>query len=325
MDDQRDGDFEILDLGPANDKLREDAEADLLAQDGEAEPAAVIDLGEGAAAKAPPPTLPRWHRWAIMVAVLAAGLAVGGYGWHARTEALDATRVNLTGVDIEGELFDDVEQSRLFAHIHNAGDRDVAIVDLRWPEAESPGDVERQIEIPAGETQGVAIRGQIDCESGRPEWLEADVATEAGLTPVSVPLASGTTLDFVLSVTCDGVDAQQVDDPGIFFAGNVAPPGSAPSHTVLGIDHVLGNTEIVDVTVDAPGFNATPTNVPIELRRGNGASLELDWAVTDCAATHDLGAVVVEFTFGDRSSTLVPLPDWTIAQLARLAVAECGS
>lgn len=326
MDDQRDGDFEILDLGPVDDKGHEDAEADTAAQDGEADHAAVIDLGEGAAATPPSPTLPSWQRWAIMAVVFAAGVAFGGYGWHARSEAVDAARANLTGVDIQGQLFDDVEQSRLFAHIHNAGDRDVTIVDLRWPETtKTPGGGQSEVAILAGETQGVVIRGQIDCESGRREWLEADVETEAGLTPVSVPVAPSTTLDFLFSVTCDGVDGLQVDDPGIFFAGNVAPAGGAPSHTVLGIDHVLGNTEIVDVTVDAPGFNATPTSVPIELRRETGASLELDWAVTDCAATHDLGTVEVEFTFSDRSSTPVPLPRWAIAQLARLAVAECGS
>lgn len=102
MDDQRDGDFEILDLGPVDDKGHEDAEADTAAQDGEAEHAAVIDLGEGAAATPPSPTLPSWQRWAIMVVVFAAGVAFGGYGWHARSEAVDAARANLTGVDIQG-------------------------------------------------------------------------------------------------------------------------------------------------------------------------------------------------------------------------------
>ncbi|HEX6234090.1 MAG TPA: hypothetical protein VFZ63_13270 [Jiangellaceae bacterium] len=327
MDDKRDANFEILDLGPAYDK-GEEADDDP-AQDGAAQPAVVIDLGDGTVASAPPRTLSRWQRWAVMTAVFAAGVAFGGYGWHARTEAIDAARVNLTGVDIGGQLFDDIEQSRLFARIHNAGDRDVTIADLRWPHTpEAPGDGQSQIAIQAGETTGAPIRGQIDCEYGRPGWLEADVATEAGITMVPVPVAPNTALDFLLSAICDGAYATHVDDPGIFFAGNLAPAASAPSHTVLGIDHLLGDTEIVDVTVGgAPGFNATPTNLPIKLRRGTGATLELDWAVMDCAATQHLGAVEAQFTFkdSDRSFASASLPRWTIAQLARLAEAECGS
>ena len=63
MDDEHDGTYEILDLGPARDKRRKEAEADLPTPNSEAEPApggdalhaAVIDLGEGADAPMPSP------------------------------------------------------------------------------------------------------------------------------------------------------------------------------------------------------------------------------------------------------------------------------
>ncbi len=328
MDDQRDGTYEILDLGPAGYKRRKGgAEAVSPALDGEAEPVAVIDLGEGAAATAPSPPLPRWQRWAIMAAVLIAGVVVGGYGWHARTAAVEAAWVDLLAVDVQVNDFENPEQAHFHAQIHNAGSQDVTIIDLRWPGIpEAADDFPSEVTIPVGETRTVVTRGQISCDSGRPESLESEVRTDAGITSASVPVSSGTGLDFVYSFTCGSPDRPQDYAAGIYFPWvGVQAEVTSPHHMAIDLGHAFLRLEVVQVAVEAPGFAATPTNLPFEIRPESHSQLELDWTVTDCAATHDLGTVDIEFTFAEQPPATSRLPHWSIAELARLAVAECGS
>lgn len=199
MDDQHEHDtYEILDVRPPLRRHR--GEEGSRARSGDTGPADVIDLGETAVAATPPATPPRWHRWAIMAGVFLVGIAVGGYGWHARTETVHAAKVEVIGIDLRGEVKRDDEQSRFFAQIQNSGPRDVTIIDMRFPGAPDPaGDEIREVTVSAGGTQVVATRGTIDCESGIPETLEAEVRTEAGIASVSVPLAPVTTLGLSFS------------------------------------------------------------------------------------------------------------------------------
>lgn len=329
MDDQHeDGTYEILDLRPPLGRQRAE-DADSHAQRDETGPADVVDLGETAGSGPPAPVTPppRWHRRAIMAGVLLAGIAVGGYGWHARTEAVHAARVEVIGVDLRGQVDRDDEQSRFFAQIQNSGPRDVTIIDMRFPgEPDPAGDEIREVTVPAGGTQVVATRGTIDCESGIPENLEAEVRTEAGITSVSVPLAPVTTLRLSFTPLCGQFD-EQFNEPGAYLFSNSLQTviGSPVHHMVVGMDHALGDVEVTDVAVDAPGFAAAPTNLPVVVSRGRPASLELDWTVTDCAATHELVAVDVEVGYADRPSTTTTLPYSSILELSRFAVSECGS
>lgn len=327
-DQHADGAYEILDLRPPLGRQRaEDGVSP--AQTDETGPSDVVDLGETAGSGPPAPLTPppRWHRWAIMAGVLLAGIAVGGYGWHARTEAVHAATVEVIGVDLRGEFGRDDEQSQFFAQIQNPGPRDVTITDMRFPGVPDPaGDEIREVTVPAGGTQVVATRGTIDCDSGIPENLEAEVRTGAGITSVSVPLAPVTTLSLSFTPVC-GQRGEQVNEPGAYLFSNSLQQviGSPVHHMVVGMDHWLGRVEVTDVAVDAPGFAAEPTNLPVVIGRGRPVSLELDWTVTDCAATHELEAVSVEVGYADRPSTTTALPYSSILELARFAVSECGS
>lgn len=327
VDDQRDdGTYEILDLRPPLRRHRAE-EGVSRAQRDDTEPAEVIDLGETAGPLTLPAPSPRWHRWAIMAGVFLAGIAVGGYGWQARTEAVHAAKVEVIGVDLRGEVIGNDEQTRLFAQIHNSGPRDVTITDMRFPGQPDPaGDEIREVTIPAGGTQIVAGRGTIDCESGTPDALEAEVRTEVGTTSVSVPLASSTTFELSFSAGCEPWGGQ-IHGPGIYLYSNTLQPqiGSPVHHMVVGMDYLLGNVEVTDVTVDAPGFTAVPTNLPFVIGRGSPASLELDWTVVDCGTTHELETVDVEVAYADRPAISTTLPYPSILELARFAVLECGS
>ena len=326
MDDQHEHDtYEVLDLRPPLRRRR--GEESSRAQSDDTGPADVIDLGQTAVVATPPAPPPRWHRWAIMAGVFLAGIAVGGYGWHARAETVHAAKVDVIGVDLRGEVERDDEQSRFFAQIQNSGPRDVTIIDMRFPgEPDPAGDEIHEVTVPAAGTQVVATRGTIDCESGIPEALEAEVRTEAGITSVSVPLAPVTTLGLSFSPLCERWD-EQIYGPGTYLYTNSLQTvfGSPVHHMVVGIDHWLGRVEVTDVAVDAPGFAAVPTNLPAVISRGRPASLELDWTVTDCAATEELETVDIEVSYADRPSTTATLPYSSILELARFAVSECGS
>jgi hypothetical protein len=326
VDDQHEHDtYEILELRPPLSRRR--GEESSRAQSDDTGPADVIDLGETAVVATPPAPPPRWHRWAIMAGVFLAGIAVGGYGWHARTETVHAAKVDVIGVDLRGEVKRDDEQSRFFAQIQNSGPRDVTIIDMRFPgEPDSAGDEIREVTVTAGGRQVVATRGTIDCESGIPEALEAEVRTEAGITSVSVPLAPVTTLGLSFSPLCERWD-EQIYGPGTYLYSISLQTviGSPVHHMVVGMDHAFGDVEVTRVTVDAPGFAAVPTNLPVAIGRGRPASLELDWTVTDCAATEELGTVDIAVGYADRPSTTATLPYSSILELARFAVSECGS
>jgi hypothetical protein len=141
-----------------------------------------------------------------------------------------------------------------------------------------------------------------------------------------VPLAPVTTLGLAFSPLCEGWD-EQIYGPGTYLYTNSLQTvfGSPVHHMVVGMDHAFGDVEVTHVTVDAPGFAAVPTNLPVVIGRGRPASLELDWTVTDCAATQDLATVDIEVGYADRPSTTATLPYSSILELARFAVSECGS
>src|SRR5919106_2779850 len=149
VDGQHDGTFEILDLRPTRDRRTERTEAGSARLDDWAVPAPAIHLKGGSDAAPPSPARPKWQNWAIMVAVFVAGVAAGGYGWYARSEAVDAGRVELIALDFNGAVADNIEKSRLHATIHNAGARDVVVLGLRVPGWQAaPEEIRREVTIP---------------------------------------------------------------------------------------------------------------------------------------------------------------------------------
>lgn len=328
MDDQRDDAYEILDLRPATSRQRKSgAEADSRAYEGEAEPAPVLDLRDGAGAPEPPTASPRWHRWAIMAAVFIAGVAAGGYGWRAGTEVADASRVELVALDMNGEVFDAVERSRFHVHIHNAGARDVTVLQLRIPGwSDAPDVLPREMTIPAGESSRMVVRGAPRCESGVPESLEAEVRTDAGVSSVIIPLPASSQARFLIAMVCGVEDNWHPDDPGIYFIGDGSSTATQtpPVHMLLEMENPVGVTEILDVAVRAPGFSAQATNLPLSIEQGIPTNLELIWTISDCEATHDLGSVDIELFLADREPVMTQLPPWAVAQLAGFAATECG-
>lgn len=329
MDDQHDGTYEILDLRPARNRRREDgAEADAPARAYEREfSPIIIELGGGAAATESSSAPPRWQRCAIMAAVFVAGAVTGAYGLYSATEAADASRVELIVVDLNGDVFGDVAQSRLYASVHNAGELDVTVLDLRVPGwTTGPDEPQEEVTVAAGKSAGMVVRGAPTCDAGPPESLEADVRTDTVVSSVLMPLSAASPIRYHIAMKCGYTEGLPPDDPGIYFNWddqNLATETS-PSQMLLDMESVLGTVEILDVSVTAPGFVAQASNVPFSIRHEAPGHLELVWTISDCAATYDLGSVDVELILADRAPVTTQLPSWSIAQLARLAANECG-
>jgi hypothetical protein len=141
-----------------------------------------------------------------------------------------------------------------------------------------------------------------------------------------VPLASRTTFGLSFSAVCERRDEQSHEPGAYLFSNSLQTVIRSPvHHMVVGMDHALGDVEVTDATVDVPGFAAVPTNLPVVMGRGRPELLELDWTVTDCEVTDEIGAVEVELFYADRPSTTTTLPYSSILELARFAVSECGS
>lgn len=332
MDDERDDTYEILDLRPASGRRRKRvAESDLPANEpaheGQPEPAPVLDLGDGAGAAEPPTNSPTWHRWAVLAIAFVAGVAAGGYGWYAGEEAGDAGRVELVALHMFGEVFDAVEQSRLLVDLHNAGARDVTVLQLRTPGwSDAPDVTAREIAIKAGESGRMVVSGAPRCESGVPESIEAEVRTDAGESTVVIPLPATNPARSSIAMVCGIKDNSSFEFPAFYFIedGSRTTPQASPFHMLLEIERAAGVVEILDVTVTAPGFTAQATNLPLLVRQGVPRNVELLWTISDCAATRELGSVDIELALADGEPTATLLPPWAIAQLARLAAAECG-
>lgn len=326
MDDKRNANFEILDLGPAYDK-GEEADDDP-AQDGAAQPAVVIDLGDGTAASAPSPTLPRWQRWAIIAAVFVAGIAAGGYGWYASSQATDASRVELLVVELNREWSDPFEQSRFFARVHNAGRHEVTVLNLRFPDSPDSAEGPRQeLAIPAGESVRGAVGGAPSCEAGVPQWLEADVQTDIGVSTVPIPLPGTYWTGSLVAMACGAPYPFAPDDSGVYLIEDASHAAiqASPFPMRLEMQRAVGRAEVLDMTARAPGFAAQATNLPISLEQGNPRPVRLIWTITDCPATRDLGSVDVELLLADGGPVTTRLPTWAIAQLAGFAARECGT
>lgn len=326
-DQPDDGTYEILDLRSALSRRQKDgAEEDSFPRSDLAEPASVVDLNEGADATTGSESLPRWPIWAIMVAAFIAGVAAGGYGWHARTEGFDAGRVDVIALDLHlnGEVRGSVDQFFLFAHLHNAGARDVTILGLRIPGWSKTRDgAAQEVTIRAGESSSMVIYGAPGCEMGVPEELEADVRTEAGASSVLVPLPSTIAVDLLVSRECGQAAGRSSEEGNIHFSWDGAH-AIEPPHMALDLDNTIGDVELVGVAITVPGYAAAATNLPLPIKHGTQETLELDWSITDCAATQDLGAVDVELSLAGRAPVTTQLPPWSIAQLARFAAVECG-
>jgi hypothetical protein len=213
------------------------------------------------------------------------------------------------------------------AVIHNAGAREVAIVDLRFP-ASNDGSQEsgREVTIPAGSDDRARVRGLLDCAAGLPTELEAAVRTEAGLSTVILSVPPGSSISFPFQAACPPAEGAGEYGTGVYLGWTYAP-GQAPqgNRMELSVDHELRSERITGVELAAAGFAAEPVNLPVELEPTMTTVLELDWTVTDCAATHELGSVLAELTLTDGSTVRAELPYEAVAHLASIAVAECGS
>lgn len=274
--------------------------------------------------------------WAATVALFVIGLLLGGYVWSARNEAADlaaeAGRVALVAGWFDAEAPRDLGLTRLTVALYNVGSRDVVVDSVRpdgWVAADESARSEGTT-IPAAEWADAEITARPSCPGPVPDRLHAEVRTGQGESSVVITLPQEHSdiarhqsllcgeFDALTFVTLSGVDDISTARPGVLrmvLVLRVSSPSPGP-------------VEITAVGGSGAGFRGVSTGLPVSVPGGVEpiVSLELEWQIDSCAATHELDelAVDVEFNQNPGATVAVLLPNPAIAALGRLAAVECG-
>jgi hypothetical protein len=300
-----------------------------------------LDLSEKAGDDGTPPTVGlaanRFGRgWTAAVALFVIGLLLGGYVWTVRNEAADlaaeAGQVALVAGWFDAEFSPDRELTRLTVALYNAGPREVLVHSARpdgWMAADGPAGPETAT-IPAAGWADAEIAARPACPGPVPRRLHTEVRTEQGESSVVITLPQEPgSLDQYQWLLCGEFDALNF----VLVTGieDISPAGPGALRMVLAALVASPSPDPVEITAvggSAAGFRAASIGPPVSVPGGVEpiVSLELEWQIDSCPATHELGELAVDVEFNQNPGATVKalLPDQAIAALGRFAAAECG-
>jgi hypothetical protein len=331
MDRGRDDEgFEVLDIGRGRDTAPAPAQHDL----------PPLDLAEPVADGSGQPLGSRsgpWRRWGMAAAVFLIGVAVGAYVWSVRSDAaasaLEDGQVVLVagwfGFDQSPTGFD---VSRPTVTLFNAGSRDVEVMSVRpvgWLTHADPA-VGRSTTFPPAEWVEVRMAALPPCGEPVPDRLEAEIRSGQGEFSMTVALPpGGGRLDQIQAVICDEVDMPYSVIVNRSVGLAASEPGTLRTIVTLSVASRAA-VEITAAGTSEAGFRAVATGLPVGIPDDafeTSVSLELEWRVEECAATHGLDepALYVELRTASEATTVAAgLPTQLFAVLGRFAAAECG-
>lgn len=332
MDRSSDEGYETVELGRGAVPDDDGAAAPAL-------PPLALDQQVGGPGSPPPdvsnPPGPAWRRWATMAAVFAFGLIAGASVWDARSDTVDlateASEVKLVAGSVLPEPTTPGE-GRWAVRLHNAGARDVTVLALHptgWDTNDEPVQAQATTVPAAGWADVVATFSQ-NCNAPVPEQLDARVRTEAGEQQAAIALPPGAgILAWILEAECSGLAARTV----IEFDRSVlvdAYESGTLRMVVTARVQPRAEVDITAVSASDAGFRAATKGLPVSIEAGAESSVpfELEWQIDDCARTHELGELAVEFetrTSDGTPSVAAPLPHRAIALLGRFAAEECDA
>lgn len=280
-------------------------------------------------------------RWAVWAAILAVGIAAGGYGAYAHAESTEAARADLIATRVDGLLNPDAKYHRLHVPVYNAGSRDLTVLAVTpdgWPVPHGEAFEPAPVEVAAGRWATLAMAAAPACELPVPDRLTAEVRTEAGPATAAIPISPvNTLLAQVHREVCGPTDAAEAA-PAIHI-GWVDPAVTTPAPGVRHMELVLladrPRIQVTAASAQAFGFRAEAIDLPVVITNpGDPVVLALRWTIEECAATRHLGDMALELAVlqdesgGANSEPVITapaeLPAWVITGLARFAGEECG-
>lgn len=277
-----------------------------------------------------PVTHPFRH-WVIMVAVFLVGVMVGGYAWFVRADILESAHVDLIVTEIRHEPpHSDGTLTRVIVYVRNVGDEEVTVTDAWLPGMASAGDGDiREAVIPAGEKAAIALDGELNCGTGLPDVIGADVQTQDGVASAELPVPA---TNFVHASACRSAAGEVWVEPARGARGTgveVAEPvesGLAVAIPLRIRSWSVDEVEVAHVAVSAvPGLDAEPSGLVGRHETHSVADLRVEWTVTGCSERYLGEPIDVTVTFADHRPATVHLPDAVEPMLVTIADQVCES
>ncbi len=303
-----------------------------------------LDLGERTNARddlpGPPgrDPMPAWQRWAAIALSVVVGGCAGAYVWHARTESAEhaagARAVELVAGQVSGSLQHDrfglpQPPRRVFVELHNAGERDVRVRDVRLAGYQLSGDRDPSSTetVPAGEWLRFALMGEPACVGSVPDHVDVDVRTDGGDSSVVVPLPPDDALRLrlrdVYRLACPDIAPRTIVSEAI----NARRGPVDPERLQMGVQLLVPGpeTEITALDASAAGFRGEGTDLPVTAGGGRrSVTVTIDWHLDSCADATGLSEVTLDVQLGGGGDTVpVALSSRAVAVLARFAAEEC--
>jgi hypothetical protein len=322
MDDSRDEQFEVLDVGGRRGG-RGGTDPELPA----------IQLDD----QPPEPRgdrSPTWRQAGVVLGAMVLAAVGTTLVLDARDEAAESVAAGRTVDLIVGDVLDTSGitpgqgRARLTATVYNAGPRDVDVLSIHPTGWTIPADVDPNSRTAAvGEWASISMDVVPDCDGPvPPTTVEAAIRTEAGEHAVTLETnGAESQLGWIRDVLCSPplselyVHVERID---------LLPTeiDDLPMRLFVQAYQAEG-VVISDVTTGTPGFDVDVVERPEALSSGPRLSeVDVIWSVTDCADATTFDHADVEFDVslkGEVASSGGELPIAAVAALARYAHTVC--
>lgn len=297
----------------------------------------VFHLGELRLGESPPgsagepPVTHRSRRWIIMVAVFLVGAMVGSYAWLARSDMLESAAVDLIVTEVRHDSpLSDGTLHRVVVYVRNLGEEEVTVTNAWLPSRAGDDDRDaREAEIPPGEKAAISLDSDLNCGTGLPDVIEAEVQTSAGKTSAQLPVPATNVLH---NVGCRSTAGEVWIESARSASG---PPVEPAEHVESGLAVIMPlsirswsveEVEVVDVAVSAsPGLDAEPSGIVGRHETRTVADLRVEWTVTGCSDRYLGEPIEIEVTFADHPPDTMRVPDAVPQMLLAIADGVCES
>lgn len=290
-----------------------------------------------------------WPRTATLVAVAAAGVALGAAGAAAASALSDEAEPDLLfgGLDVQVEGRTDLERMTVGLSVNNHGAADFRIADVRIPGWTLAEPIAVDNTIPAGRWTSLSFDLVVDCSVS---VLDPGVEV-VGADGVAIAAERDATARRLASTQQRTCLQRDMPAPGLIPAVERV---SARTDTAGGVAHVDIDVvheaaseldfQLAAVTGHASGFTVELQDRLTELAAGATTAVTTDWRVRDCggaagttgtgvpdpSSSGNFDGLVLHLYWDDpagstpiRTDLPVDLPPDVVVSLARFAVTEC--
>ena len=321
MDESRDEQLEILDVGGLRSRGWTDADG----------PATQLDdqLPEARSDRSPSLRRAAMVLGAVVLAVVATAIVMDTRH-ESIQDAAAADTVNLVAGEVQDRRLNPGQSpARLSVDVLNAGPRDVDILSIHPTGWSSPADEDlRARTLAAGEWTVVPMPVEPACDGPTPPTFEVELRTETADQTVTLKrstISGFSPMEWVRDEFCQPTSDEVYI--GLEGAELLTPDSDGLPMRLLVYSDQSDGVVVSDVTSSTPGFAVESVELPATLASNfSSTAVKVIWTVTDCDEATTFDDAGVDFHVNDDRRVYSEgwIPTAAVAALARYALTVCG-